>query len=938
FLTQFGSAEHASATPPVPATSSTEAEAATVDHSPEPAKASPPEDARQLILSVISQKTGYPVEMLDLDMDLETDMGVDSLGRIEIFTAIRDRRPELFADLTTLEKMRTLRDILRFVESGPAMGGGAAATAASLAANLAAATAQFVPVVERRAIHLKQLPSPDRLAGWLSKGSAWLVTDDGRGLAITIAKALVAEGAVVSLLRFPSLIEYAKTPPPLPVIEFRATDENTLRSNLEPVMARDGLAGFVHVHPAGQLPRNARGCFNPRDYELGHAVFFLAKHLSAPLGKWAAGGAAYFAVATRLDGQLGIGRKERFPVIPAGLHGLVKSLRMEWPGVICKAIDLSPALDDKTASLKFLQELANPNHAEVEVGIDAKSRWVSVTVKDDGVSLSRKVPTTQSVFVVSGGARGIVADCLVHAAGEWRCKFIIIGRTGEPPANAMLSEPQKEIQSTLERIRGAGGDAIYLSADVTRRKELAAKLRSAKKFGPVTGLIHAAAVIADKPVERKTEQDFRSVFETKVRGLDNLLYCLPSDSLRHLWLFSSIAGFFGNVGQTDYSMANEVLNKFAGCFIASGKNRTATTINWGPWNGGMMSDTLRDYYRKITGLVEPEQVIRYFHHELSHPNDRNPQLLVNGFGAIPKLPLGKKFSTKVIHRTIDPRANGFLDDYRPGANPVLPDMCLVQWMVEAGALVAEGYTFSAMSRFNLFKRLTFTGKPVACRLECVPNENGTVERPLFDFRVTNADATVCHCTAVLEYALKPEEHQARLSMLPDTNFRVRGESLYTRKYGLFQGPSFRGIEEFVTFDQDRSQARCQLATVTEARQGQFLAGCFNPFVADVFFQPALVWFKQFQMQRGVLTGVEFLQQFRVPRFGESCVIYTFVIARTKNTLTADMLVTDAAGNTIARVSGARFSSQKKGAGPGLPDTPSPGAAAAKPPGDEPVHA
>src|SRR5260370_31662387 len=83
------------------------------------------------------------------------------------------------------------------------------------------------------------------------------------------------------------------------------------------------------------------------------------------------------------------------------------------------------------------------------------------------------------------------------------------------------------------------------------------------KCGPVTSLVHGAGNIADKRIEQKTEKDFVSVVDTKVKGLENVLRHVDLTKLRRMLLFSSVSGVFGNAGQTDYALPNEVLNKFA---------------------------------------------------------------------------------------------------------------------------------------------------------------------------------------------------------------------------------------------------------------------------------------------------------------------------------------------------------------------------------------
>ena len=104
------------------------------------------------------------------------------------------------------------------------------------------------------------------------------------------------------------------------------------------------------------------------------------------------------------------------------------------------------------------------------------------------------------------------------------------------------------------------------SASISPARRLEEKLAEpVHRLGPVTGIIHGAGNLADKLIEKKSVSDFEIVFSTKIDGLENMLASVPVSQLNFLVLFSSIVGFFGNVGQADYAMANEILNKTAHC-------------------------------------------------------------------------------------------------------------------------------------------------------------------------------------------------------------------------------------------------------------------------------------------------------------------------------------------------------------------------------------
>src|SRR5207248_1038332 len=65
---------------------------------------------------VAAERTGYPPEMLDLDAGIESDLGIDSIKRVEILTALQRRgtaeeQQRVQGILDKLTSARTLREI-----------------------------------------------------------------------------------------------------------------------------------------------------------------------------------------------------------------------------------------------------------------------------------------------------------------------------------------------------------------------------------------------------------------------------------------------------------------------------------------------------------------------------------------------------------------------------------------------------------------------------------------------------------------------------------------------------------------------------------------------------------------------------------------------------------------------------------------------------------
>jgi NAD(P)-dependent dehydrogenase (short-subunit alcohol dehydrogenase family) len=184
------------------------------------------------------------------------------------------------------------------------------------------------------------------------------------------------------------------------------------------------------------------------------------------------------------------------------------------------------------------------------------------------------------------------------------------GRKATPAdLNSQLSNllAVREIRATLAALKAAGSEAQYVTVDVGNEAKLSAALDTVRQsWGPITALVHGAGVLADKRIEEKTDEQFDRVFDTKVSGLRALLAATAKDPLTALCLFSSVAARTGNLGQCDYAMANEVLNLVACAERARrGASCVVRAIGWGPWEGGMVTPSLKSHFEQMGVALIP---------------------------------------------------------------------------------------------------------------------------------------------------------------------------------------------------------------------------------------------------------------------------------------------------------------------------------------------
>jgi acyl transferase domain-containing protein len=555
------------------------------------------------LMEVVAEKTGYPAELLNLDQQLDSDLGIDSIKRVEILSAVQERlpaAPEVKPE--DLGSLRTLRQVVEFLTGGeqprPPAAPAPQAQAAAAVAPAPAGPEEGLTRLVVASVPLDAAAPRERLS-LDPAGEVW-VTADGTGLAEALAARLEQSGRPAKVVSWSDALAAA-----LP----------------------DRLSGLVVIAP----PTLA----DPDGFLLD--AFRLARRCGGFLRK-ASG--SVFATVSRLDGRFGcVGLPASAAPESGGLAGLAKSAGQEWPEVAAKAIDLDAEWGDTEAAASALAEEVI-TRGPVEVGIHRSGR-VALALRDEPITGGTPAFGRGDVAVVTGGARGVTAETAVGLAKAFGVRLLLLGRTplpeeepawlqgladeaaikraladqarGEAISPAAIGErcrgilAAREVRETLARIARAGGEARYRAADARdadRLREIFDEVR--RDWGPIRGVVHGAGVLADRLILDKTDDQFRRVYETKVGGLRAILAVLRPDEGQSLVFFSSSTARFGRTGQADYSVANEVLNKIARRESRKRSGRVVA-INWGPWDGGMVNAGLKAVFAKEgIGLIPRE--------------------------------------------------------------------------------------------------------------------------------------------------------------------------------------------------------------------------------------------------------------------------------------------------------------------------------------------
>jgi len=785
---------------------------------------------------------------------------------------------------------------------------------------------------------LNILPFPDKLDCALNQEYSCLLTDDGSNLTVKLAQSLTQQGWKVVILKFPQSIITEKLSLPKGINSITLSDmsEQHLKETLESINQSYGsICAFIHLNPPTLTAKTAKAILKQ--------VFLIAKYLQKSLNETAKKARSWFITVTHLDGKLGLGNKQIDQTITGGFFGLTKTLNLEWEKVFCRAIDLSPSLDTETSVKAIMAELYDPNLLVSEVGYDSQTR-VTIVAKNypelAPIITTNHQITEDSVFIVSGGARGITAKCIIKLAQFCPCKFILLGRS------KLIEEPEwaknccdeielkkiaffrekklniqeinrliknilasREIKETLQAIEKLGGQAEYLSVDLTNNFNLQEKLTIlVTKFGQITGIIHGAGVLADKLIENKSEQDFERVYSTKIEGLQSLLNCLKPDQLKHLILFSSAAGFYGNIGQSDYAIANEILNKFAYQFKRSYPDCQVITFNWGPWESGMVTPELKQLFAQRGIEVIPVEVgTQVFINELIAKNLDTIQILVGSSLVNSSVSLKSDLKTYQIKRKLTLEANPFLQDHVIGNHPVLPIVFALNWLAITSEQLYPGYKFFSCEKYQVFKGIVFDDTLASKYILELKEINKVPEQEI------ELSATIW---SKVKQGKTCYHYQSKIKLLKqipkalnyDKFDKEQDDKLINispyQDGTLFHGSNFQGIKRILNISPQKMTMEYILPKVKENYWGQFPPQSFNPLAADIPFQCMLIWVRYFYKAGSLPLLCQRGEHFQSIPWDENFYVSMEVQSSSDTKLVADLITHDKQGKVYAKVLGA----------------------------------
>ncbi|MDC7125631.1 MAG: SDR family NAD(P)-dependent oxidoreductase, partial [Spirochaetales bacterium] len=312
--------------------------------------------------------------------------------------------------------------------------------------------------------------------------------------------------------------------------------------------------------------------------------------------------------------------------------GFLRALSYEMPKVRFQIVDTG-----KLSWLEAAETMINTAFNCLEAGL-LNGQWVRPSLRAVAPDAEVNSPLEKGDLVlVTGGARGIVFECVYRLAKKTGCSLILTGRTepasgdeewinaddksidsvlrqleiklvkedgmnlGDAKRYTASCRSKWEVYKNLKKLEADGIEAVYKRCDVSNLESLKELIDDVTKDKEIRGIVHGAGVQKSKLFEDLKDEAISLTMKTKMVPLFLFQELVDFSKLRLFSAFGSIAGLFGNAGQSDYALANDML---ASALISIGKKTGvfAQTVEWNAWSGTGMVTAAESKRFKELGL------------------------------------------------------------------------------------------------------------------------------------------------------------------------------------------------------------------------------------------------------------------------------------------------------------------------------------------------
>lgn len=630
----------------------------------------------KVVKSFITDKTGYPEELLEDEADLEADLGIDSVKQSEIMAKVRTEFK--LSDIVDSEEglPHTISDIVSYIKSNQSN------TVPLLNSSIPISTDKSIVNIQpdefyemsRYSASTIDMAINDEASYPLENRNILLIGDSKDGELSKLMLERLSESNNKVALISPLEFDFSNSEDIKNVFQERV---NQL-GYVDCIINLQGLTNIVSINSdmtTEEWESTVLSLYNGLFYSSKISYEFLKNHTNS----------AYFGV-TNIGKYFGVENNQNEVINPLGalVTGFVKALEKELRPFKTKVVDIddSDHLTNEEISNILLREFSSIGNL-IEIGIKNKTRKGIVTKTMENVAFEEKYSfSSNDVVLATGGGRGITFECAKQLALKTGAKLILTGRTDIPSMDedyiqmtgvefdsykSRFMIQQKKLNpkysaldillkyeklrnsrilaKNIESLKNLNINFEYIKCDFASEKDV---IRLKKYLNEnniqISGIINGAGLPSFGKVNAKNENAALNVVKVKANATFLLYkYFIQYGLVKFIIHMGSISGRFGMDGQVDYSAAADFLVKMSDN-INSLSQTKSVVIGWPAWDevGMATNDDVQKVQKYERGLsyISVSEGTQRFLEEIFLYKGTNEVLLFHNLGT-KNMPLGQ---------------------------------------------------------------------------------------------------------------------------------------------------------------------------------------------------------------------------------------------------------------------------------------------------------
>ncbi|MHA1828056.1 MAG: SDR family NAD(P)-dependent oxidoreductase [Candidatus Heimdallarchaeaceae archaeon] len=765
------------------------------------------------VLNIISKTTGYDSELIDKEMDLEEDLGIDTIKQAEIFGKLREEYNIPFDENISLAEFRTIKDIVKYLSKNVK------------GIDAEEPTKEVLPKEKEKKIEEKQqvkveklFPLPVPLEGEQTEKITLnecnnLIIDVESKITGKLKKELTKMGVNFGII--PLLNQ--KTP-----------------------MKLGGFDNLIVTLPSFEKSEKFEVL------TIYEKLFLLFQDIELNSNQ-------RFVV---LSSEEMFGFEKKASPLSAAISGFIKTLGLEYEAKYKHVYT--------TDVQKIILELENWDKF-IEIAYNNSVRY-SLVLSDCTERINEtfaKNLTLSDLLLVTGGGRGITFKCLETLCEVEKPQIAIFGiediseytldhlsytgeqldlkkqelvRTlkekGEKVTPVLIERRWNqflfglEVFKNIRSLKEKGLKVQYYKVDITKKGEVEKAIRKVEKDfeSQITHIIHGAGLEESKQFKKKKVEFSKLIVSVKVDGIKNILSLIDTNKLKRVVCFSSIAGRFGNRGQVDYSFANGFMSRL--CWSLEQQGISSLACDWSAWGGvGMATRGSIMEILESQGIypIPLEKGVEIFN--LLFNNTFGTEVIVScGLGPFDefreyqgelnshKFPMIQKIHWMgSAFRGIYPLStenNNFMNDHRIQNTPVLPGVMGLEMFGELYSLISRKIPRCFKNvEFNSAVKLA-ENEPKEILVEYSPGNQELALKSIFIPKIKQLQKKEkLHFKAIVSFSESKRRKRKKQSIIVPLVGLLNREEIYSL---FFHGKSFQILDKLLELKEEKAITRIVL--------------------------------------------------------------------------------------------------------------------------------